>query len=178
MTAIKPHQIKRLSLSGKTTYEELEEAERNQQRLTDRPATLPLNVLKVAPAVFQWRDLTANEAAEIAHMQELTRVLQESQALDPLLVSAIGAQFFVIDGPCTLDSTTEMSLLLARSSREGSLLSTYSSITRRTRAPSGPPITIEQKWQTDEALPYADASNPLNAMPGLYSQQIDCNKAE
>ena len=77
MTAIKPHQIKRLSLSGKTTYEELKEAEGNQQRLTDRPATLPLNVLKVAPAVFQWRDLTANEAAEIAHMQELTGVLQE-----------------------------------------------------------------------------------------------------
>lgn len=88
------------------SYKDLEEAERNEERSSKRPAALPLRSFSVAPSVFQWRNFEMNEAAEQAHMQELIRVLLEGGGapLDPLLVTVIGKGFFVIDGHHRLDA--------------------------------------------------------------------------
>jgi hypothetical protein len=81
------------------SYDTLKACEQEEPRLEEQPPQLALEALNVAPSVFQWRDLEANDGLDPSHLNELVRVLQDTgTALDPLLVSAIGQRFFVIDG--------------------------------------------------------------------------------
>jgi ParB/Sulfiredoxin domain len=124
MALIKPSQIKRLALTPTHSVQALRSAEETEPRRTDRPSELALKAIHVAPDAFQWRDLNANQAADTAHMQELIRVLQETETeLDPVLVTAVGRRFFLIDGHHRLDAyyTVKWSRPIAVEHFEGSL---------------------------------------------------------
>jgi hypothetical protein len=74
-------------------------SEKTVERREDRPAALALKDLQVANLVFQWRLLDSELGAEESHIKELVRVLQASERpLDPILVTAIGTRFYVVDG--------------------------------------------------------------------------------
>lgn len=87
------HQTSDLSL------DDLLQIETTQPRADHLPTALPLKDLRVAPEVFQWRHFDSEIAAEEAHVAELVRVLQATEApLDPILVTPVGSSFFVVDG--------------------------------------------------------------------------------
>lgn len=105
MALMRPSEIRRPSTASTFTFEELKALEASQPRRTDRPEELRLDAIDVAASAFQWRDLASNQAADTAHMQELIRVLKETRkALDPILVTAIGNRFFLIDGHHRFDA--------------------------------------------------------------------------
>jgi hypothetical protein len=73
--------------------------EATEARREDRPNVLPMIDLQVANQVFQWRLFDSELGAEESHIKELVRVLEASERpLDPILVTAIGARFYVVDG--------------------------------------------------------------------------------
>jgi hypothetical protein len=81
------------------TLEALLASEKTVERREDRPAALALKDLQVANQVFQWRHFDSELGAEDSHIKELVRVLEASERpLDPILVTAIGARFYVVDG--------------------------------------------------------------------------------
>jgi hypothetical protein len=92
------------------TYEELAKIESTQQRTMFRPASLPLSSIHVADRVFQWRLSDEN----ILERERHTRVLRKAVAdgvtravLEPLLVTAIGEKFYLVDGHHRLEAYEE-----------------------------------------------------------------------
>jgi hypothetical protein len=60
---------------------------------------LALRDIHVADRVFQPRLIEANRYASEEHIRELARAIRaQGEPLDPLLVVAIGPQFFIVDG--------------------------------------------------------------------------------
>jgi hypothetical protein len=85
--------------TSSVTLEALRATEKTEARREDRPTVLPQTDLQVANQVFQWRLFDSELGAEESHIKELVRVLEASeQPLDPILVTAIGARFYVVDG--------------------------------------------------------------------------------
>jgi hypothetical protein len=76
-------------------------AEREEPR-RDRPSTLALDAIRTAPEVFQPRTFEEDTDKDEAHVAELVRALnakpEERRQLDPILVTAIGQEFYVVDG--------------------------------------------------------------------------------
>jgi hypothetical protein len=98
-TMPKPKKQAIVRLKSVATLQELEEAQRREQRREDRPKQLWLSDLHVAEDVFQWRSKRDDIVRQQAHVQELARVLAaHGRALDALLVTAVGRRFFVIEG--------------------------------------------------------------------------------
>jgi ParB-like chromosome segregation protein Spo0J len=81
------------------TLEDLKNRELSTDRGGMRPAALPRSRLTLAEAVFQWRKFSTALALEKSHVKELVRIIESSQKpLDPILVTVIGNEFYVIDG--------------------------------------------------------------------------------
>jgi ParB-like chromosome segregation protein Spo0J len=86
-------------LRSEITREQLLTAERSEERLTERPSALPLKKIAVAEQVFQWRCPDVNQLDDGKHTWELVRVLEDhEQPLDPILVTPVGSNFYVVDG--------------------------------------------------------------------------------
>jgi hypothetical protein len=89
----------RSSRCGEPSFASLTVAESEEPKPKDRPKALPIQALKLAPSVFQWRDVATSDGLDPDHLEELVRVLENTEApLDALLVSAIGSSFYVVDG--------------------------------------------------------------------------------
>ena len=74
---------------------------------TEWPDKLSLKDIHVAPLVFQWRFENSSLAEEMAIMKDLSQHIKgddEPRSLDPIVVTAIGPKFFVIDGHHRLDA--------------------------------------------------------------------------
>jgi hypothetical protein len=85
--------------------EQLEKRARTEKRREDRPRTLRFKDIHVADQVFQWRIRDDNLAADIAHIKELARTIEDKRkALDPILVTAVGKMFYVVDGHHRLEA--------------------------------------------------------------------------
>ena len=85
--------------TSSVTLEALRATGKTEARREDRPTVLPLADLQVANQVFQWRLFDSELGAEESHIKELVRVLEASERpLDPILVTAIGTRFYVVDG--------------------------------------------------------------------------------
>ena len=55
--------------------------------------------------MFQWRIREDNLAADIAHIRELARTIEDKKRpLDPILVTAVGKKFYVVDGHHRLEA--------------------------------------------------------------------------
>lgn len=68
-------------------------------RETSRPESLILAEIHPAPQVFQWRMENDSLLADGYHIKELARALNaQSEPLEPILVTPIGARFFLVDG--------------------------------------------------------------------------------
>ena len=81
------------------SYSDLEAIERTDQRTPERPEELPLGRIKAAPAVFQWRLSNENLVNDEMHTADLVSALDDrGQPLDRILVTAIGRDFYVVDG--------------------------------------------------------------------------------
>jgi hypothetical protein len=94
-----------IRLTSEITLEELLAAEQTQQRITQRPQQLRMQLINVADQVFQWRQLDLNLAEDERHSRELARVLTDrKQPLDPILVTLVGNRAFVVDGHHRLDA--------------------------------------------------------------------------
>jgi hypothetical protein len=79
--------------------------EREQKRRKDRPVTLPLRDIHVADQVFQWRNRAENLVRSMGHLDELTRVLKATKKpLDPVVVTAVGDKFYVLEGHHRLEA--------------------------------------------------------------------------
>lgn len=92
-------------LRSRMTYEKLAEIERTSKRATTTKRALPLSALRVADRVFQWRLPKQNWFDEDQHAQELVRALSENRRpLDPVLVTAVGPDFYVVDGHHRVDA--------------------------------------------------------------------------
>jgi ParB/Sulfiredoxin domain len=103
MARKKQPQLKRVR--SKITYEQLIKAEQKDERTTKRPKTLRTYELCVADRVFQWRLPKKNWFEDERHTQELVRVISEhKKPLDPILVTAIGKKFYVVDGHHRVDA--------------------------------------------------------------------------
>jgi ParB/Sulfiredoxin domain len=92
---------KYVRLASELTLEDLKQLEAEGPPLIERPEALPLKDIHIAPLVFQWRPENEELAAEEQLMTDLVRFIEGDdppRALDPLVVTAIGKQFFVIDG--------------------------------------------------------------------------------
>jgi hypothetical protein len=84
-------------LQSAATLEQLEEAERREQRRSDRPKHLRLADIHVAEEAFQWRG--EDMARRDEHARELARALTDHEKpLPSLLVTPLGSKFYVIDG--------------------------------------------------------------------------------
>jgi hypothetical protein len=86
---------------------DLKRLEAEGPAVTERPDALPLEDIQVAPLVFQWRPANEELAAEEQLMTDLVRHIEGDdppRALDPIVVTAIGNAFFVIDGHHRLDA--------------------------------------------------------------------------
>jgi hypothetical protein len=92
-------------ISSGLQVKDLVERERNETRRLDRPRALTFRNIHVADKVFQWRIREDNLAADIAHIRELARTIKDrGKSLDPILVTAIGKNFYVIDGHHRLEA--------------------------------------------------------------------------
>lgn len=92
-------------ISSSLEVKDLVERARTEKRRTDRPRALTFRNIHVADRVFQWRIREDNLAADIAHIRELARTIKDKRKpLDPLLVTAIGQRFFVVDGHHRLEA--------------------------------------------------------------------------
>jgi len=81
------------------SYGALQDVERSTQPTPERPAELPLERIKVAPRVFQWRLSNENIVNDEMHTADLVRALDDrKQPLDPILVAPFGEDFYVVDG--------------------------------------------------------------------------------
>jgi ParB-like chromosome segregation protein Spo0J len=71
----------------------------------ERPRGLTFRNIHVADKVFQWRIREDNLAADITHIRELERTIRDKRKpLDPLLVTAVGQRFYVVDGHHRLEA--------------------------------------------------------------------------
>ena len=78
---------------------------RTEKSRLDRPRALTFRNIHVADKVFQWRIREDNLAADVAHIRELARTIKDKRKpLDPLLVTAIGQRFYVVDGHHRLEA--------------------------------------------------------------------------
>jgi ParB/Sulfiredoxin domain len=103
MARKKQPQLKRVR--SKATYEQLVKVEQKDGRTNKRPKALRVHELYVADRVFQWRLPKKNWFEDERHTQELVRVISEhKKPLDPILVTAIGAKFYVVDGHHRVDA--------------------------------------------------------------------------
>ena len=92
-------------ISSGVEVKDLVERARTETRRTDRPRALTFRNIHVADRVFQWRIREDNLAADIAHIRELARtIMDKRKPLDPLLVTAIGQRFYVVDGHHRLEA--------------------------------------------------------------------------
>ncbi len=99
--------MKSVRPEAEMTIEELKRLETEGPPPTERPDKLPLNDIHVAPVVFQWRFKNSSLAEEMAIMKDLAQHIKgddEPRALEPIIVTAIGPKFFVIDGHHRLDA--------------------------------------------------------------------------
>ena len=100
-TFIEMTKAKYATLSSELTLEDLKRLETVGPALTERPEVLLLKDIHVAPLVFQWRPANDELAFEEQLMSDLVRHIEGDdppRALDPIVVTAIGSKFFVIDG--------------------------------------------------------------------------------
>ncbi len=73
--------------------------ERKTQRVSHRPPELSLADIQVYPGAFQWRRFGSDVFTEERHVKDLVRVLKATGGpLDPILVTAVGSSFYVVDG--------------------------------------------------------------------------------
>jgi ParB-like nuclease family protein len=87
------------------TAEQLAKSARTEIRREDRPRTLRFKDIYVADQVFQWRIRDDNLAADIAHIRELARTIEDKgKPLDPILVTPVGKKFYVVDGHHRLEA--------------------------------------------------------------------------
>ena len=92
-------------ISSGVEVKDLVERARTEKRRLDRPRALTFRNIHVADRVFQWRIREDNLAADIAHIRELARtIMDKRKPLDPLLVTAIGQRFYVVDGHHRLEA--------------------------------------------------------------------------
>src|SRR4051794_24427288 len=81
------------------TVDDLRRIQASEPRNPSVPQELALSEIKVADSVFQWRDSRAGVWDREEHVRQLARALSSQRSpLDPILVTAIGSEFFVIDG--------------------------------------------------------------------------------
>lgn len=104
------HRRKRIAYRSETTREQLEAIEQREARTPERPASLPLHGITVADNVFQWRSPGENARAREDHVRQLQRVLVANRnvPLDPLVVTAIGNKFYLVDGHHRLQAYEEL----------------------------------------------------------------------
>jgi hypothetical protein len=97
-----------MSFAVSKTLEELLEIEKSTPRTQERPSAIQVESLKLAEAVFQWRTFQSALASQVAHIKELTRALEaSSKPFDPLLVTVVGDDCYVIDGHHRLQAYKE-----------------------------------------------------------------------
>lgn len=88
-----------VEIKSDITLRQLLEAEASQERLSRRPLQISTRHIRVADQVFQWRQSEWNVAEDQRHTLELTRVLMDrGEPLDPILVTVVGDNIFVVDG--------------------------------------------------------------------------------
>ena len=94
--------------TSKVTEQSLRRKEEREERRQDRPSELPLDDIAVADGVFQWRLREEEMLADERFVQELVDALEVQEEplrpLEALLVTAIGDQFFLVDGHHRLDA--------------------------------------------------------------------------
>ena len=103
----KTPRTKHVRLTSELTLEDLKRLEAEGPPPLERPETLSLKDIHVAPLVFQWRPADEELAFEKQLMSDLVRFIEGDdppRALDAIVVAAIGKQFFVIDGHLRLDA--------------------------------------------------------------------------
>jgi hypothetical protein len=97
---LKRREIKHTDLA----LEDLKKIEGKKSSRTDRPKTLKVEQILTAQNVFQWRG-AGDRFRKLEHIKELGRVLRDGGSLlDPLLVIAVGQEFFVVEGHHRLEA--------------------------------------------------------------------------
>ncbi len=90
------------------TYKALETIEQTARRTMSRPRTLPLAKIMVADQVFQWRLTDENLIERERHTRVLRKAVERGgrshKALAPLVVTAVGDKFYLIDGHHRLEA--------------------------------------------------------------------------
>jgi hypothetical protein len=80
------------------TYEGLKRIESSETRRTDTPSALRRSAIKIADQVFQWRPYDEDMQASEDHVRNLAREIKDGKPLDPVLVTAIGQAFYLVEG--------------------------------------------------------------------------------
>ena len=96
-----------LRIRTETTYADLRRIESTEERCTDTPRTLPISRIKVADKVFQWRLPEEDIRGSEEHVRELVRSIgtgKDSKPLDPVVVTAVGQSFYLIEGHHRIDA--------------------------------------------------------------------------
>lgn len=82
-----------------TTFEDLLKIEQSEARNTSSPNRLSLDRIHIADQVFQVRrDYGDNPEFDRGHIIGLIDAIENTGALDPICVTAIGSNFYLIDG--------------------------------------------------------------------------------
>jgi len=90
-----------IRLRTDVTRKDLERIARTEERRTDTPKTLKRSAIMIADDVFQWRPYDEDMQASEDHVRALVRSIgagKERKALDPVLVTAVGQSFYLVDG--------------------------------------------------------------------------------
>jgi hypothetical protein len=89
--------------TGGPSLADLLAVEASEPRRPNGPRTLPLEIIKLAPAVFQRRLPSTRRQSSELHLKDLTTAINDhirgiGPPMAPLLVTAIGSEFYLVDG--------------------------------------------------------------------------------
>lgn len=88
-----------VELSSDITFAELIEIEKTTPRRSDEPRSLSIDDIHLADQVFQLRkDFQRAPQANRDHIRTLMGALRDGAVLDPVLVTAVGDKFYLVDG--------------------------------------------------------------------------------